>query len=91
MSVERATLAAAILRLCAERGAGKSICPSEVARALAGNDEKVWRVLMHPIREAAMGLAREGRLQILRKGKPVPADEPVRGVIRLALPRADDG
>ena len=86
MSHDRATLADAILRLCAERGAGKSICPSEVARALAGNDEKVWRLLMHPIREVAMALAREGRLVILRKGRPVAAGEPIRGVIRLALP-----
>ena len=87
MTTDRATLDAAILRLCAERGAGKSICPSEVARALAGNDEKVWRLLMHPIREAAMALAREGRVAILRKGKPVSVEEPVRGVIRLSLPR----
>lgn len=87
MSAERATLQAAILRLCSERGEGKSICPSEVARALAGNDEKLWRLLMHPIREAAMALAREGRVVILRKGKPVPVGEQVRGVIRLALPR----
>ncbi len=41
---------------------------------------------MHPIREVAMALAREGRVAILRKGKPVPAGEPIRGVIRLALP-----
>ncbi|WP_291298663.1 DUF3253 domain-containing protein [Elioraea sp.] len=87
MSTDRATLADTILRLCAERGAEKSICPSEVARALAGNDEKIWRLLMHPIREAAMALAREGRIAVLRKGKPVPVDDPVRGVIRLALPR----
>lgn len=87
MSIDRATLTDALLRLCAERGAEKSICPSEVARALAGNDEKVWRLLMHPIREAAMALAREGRVAILRKGRPVPVGEPVRGVIRLALPR----
>lgn len=86
MSPDRAALADAILRLCAERGAGKSICPSEVARGLAGSDEKVWRLLMHPIREAALTLAREGRVLILRKGRPVPVDEPIRGVIRLALP-----
>ncbi|MFC7689310.1 DUF3253 domain-containing protein [Paeniroseomonas aquatica] len=31
-----ASIAAEILRLTAERGPDKSICPSEVARALAG-------------------------------------------------------
>lgn len=80
------SIEATILRLCAERGAGKSICPSEVARAVAGPDETVWRLLMHPVREAAFRLAREGRLQVLRKGRPI-APEQARGVIRLALPR----
>jgi len=72
----------AILRLAAARGAAKSICPSEVARDLAGGEEIAWRPLMGPIRRAAIGLAREGRIEILRKGKAVPPEE-VRGVIRL--------
>jgi hypothetical protein len=78
------SIEATILRLCAERGAGKSICPSEVARAIAGPDETVWRLLMHPVREAAFRLACEGRLQVLRKGRPI-APEQARGVIRLAI------
>ncbi|WP_019015764.1 DUF3253 domain-containing protein [Elioraea tepidiphila] len=78
------SIEATILRLCAERGAGKSICPSEVARAIAGPDETVWRLLMRPVREAAFRLAREGRLQVLRKGRPI-APEQARGVIRLTL------
>ena len=82
------TMAATILRLCAERGPGRSICPSEVARALAGTDEKRWRLLMHPVRETAFHLAREGRIQVLRKGRPI-APEQAHGVIRLAL--APDG
>jgi hypothetical protein len=70
----------AILRLAAERGADKSICPSEAARALADD----WRPLLGPVRQAAIRLAKAGRIEILRKGKPVdPAD--VRGVIRLRL------
>jgi hypothetical protein len=77
---------ATILRLCAERGPGKSICPSEVARAIAGPDEKCWRLLMHPVREAAFRLARKGRIQVLRKGRPI-APEQARGVIRLKLVR----
>ncbi|WP_333671303.1 DUF3253 domain-containing protein [Elioraea tepidiphila] len=78
------SIEATILRLCAERGAGKSICPSEVARAIAGPDETVWRLLMRPVREAAFRLAREGRLQVLRKGRPI-VPEQARGVIRLTL------
>jgi hypothetical protein len=70
-----------ILRLTAARGAGKSICPSEVARALAAD----WRPLMAGVRAAAIELARAGRVQILRKGKPVADLADVRGVIRLRI------
>ncbi|MBL6455104.1 DUF3253 domain-containing protein [Belnapia sp. T6] len=76
---DQAAIAAEILRQTAERGADKSICPSEVARALAPED---WRPLMGPVRRAAIALSREGDLEILRKGKPVPPED-VRGVIRL--------
>ncbi len=71
-----------ILRLVHERGAGKTICPSEAARAERGDD---WRSLMKPVRRAAQKLAREGRIAIYRKGKPVDPDN-FKGVIRLGLP-----
>lgn len=71
-----------ILRQTATRGSARSICPSEVARALAGGDDGPWRPLMGPVRRAAADLARAGRVEILRKGKPVPP-EAMRGVIRL--------
>jgi hypothetical protein len=72
-----------ILDLVAARGSGKSICPSEVARALKpGPQQEGWQSLMTPVRQAAVRLARAGRIDILRKGKPVPPEE-VRGVIRL--------
>lgn len=75
-------IAGEILRLTEACGREKSICPSEVARALAGGESGPWRPLMGRVREAALGLAREGRIEILRKGRPVPPDG-VRGVIRL--------
>ena len=78
-------IASEILRQATARGADKSICPSEVARALAGGDETAWRPLMGKVRQAAVALAGAGQLEILRKGKPVPVDA-VRGVIRLRLP-----
>lgn len=77
-------IAETILRLCTERGPAKSICPSEVARALAGPDERVWRLLMHPVRREAFRLAEAGRIEVLRKGRPIPPAE-ARGVIRLRL------
>lgn len=73
-----------ILSLAAERGAGKSICPSEVARAALPGDA-AWNRLMPQVRAAAVHLARAGRLAILRKGKPVDPDH-FKGVYRLALP-----
>jgi len=76
-------ISAEILRQTAERGADKSICPSEVARALAPD---AWRPLLGPIRAAAIRLAREGRVEVLRKGKPAdPNQDEVRGVIRLRI------
>lgn len=81
---DRAAIAAEILHRVAMRGGDKSICPSEVARALAP-DEEAWRRLMGPVREAAIALAREGRIEVLRKGKPVDPGQEVRGVIRLRI------
>jgi hypothetical protein len=74
-----------ILRQTAERGPTKSICPSEVARALEPEEDR-WRRLMGPIRAAAIRLARAGQVDILRKGKPASPDAEIRGVIRLRAP-----
>lgn len=75
-----------ILRLVAERGAGKTICPSEAARALGGPHPDGWGPLMKPVRAASVRLAHQGRLAILRKGRAVDPDD-FRGVYRLSLPR----
>lgn len=78
MSHSQPVIEAQILALTEARGPDKSICPSEVARAL----EPEWQRLMTPVRQAAARLALAGRIEILRKGKPVdPAD--FKGVIRL--------
>ena len=47
-----------------------------------GGEDGPWRSLMGPVRRAAFELARAGRVEVLRKGKPVPP-EAARGVIRL--------
>ena len=72
----------AIFALLAERGPGKSIDPSEAARAV---DAEGWRRLLPQVRSTAVGLARQGRLAILRHGKPVDP-EGFKGVYRLRLP-----
>lgn len=84
-------VASTILSLVAERGAGKTICPTDAAKAIAearGEDELGWRRWLPRVRNSAKGLAREGRLVIYRKGKPADPDD-FKGVIRLGLPRSD--
>jgi hypothetical protein len=68
------------------RGPGKTICPSEVARALAGDE--AFRPLMPQVREAAAALADRGEVSVTQKGRPVDA-RTVRGPIRLGLPPRD--
>lgn len=75
-------LETAIFALLAERGPGKTICPSEAARAVGGEE---WRRLMGQARATAVGLARQGRLVITRHGKAADPDS-FKGVYRLRLP-----
>jgi hypothetical protein len=80
-----------ILDLCAAKEPGKSIDPIEAARtfaALRGEDDLGWRKWLTHVRATAVGLARQGRLVIYRKGKPVDPDD-FRGVYRLGLPRSE--
>ena len=69
----------AMLRIAAERGPEKSLCPTDVARAVSAED---WRPLLGAVRKVAADLARQGKIEILRKGKPINPDEML-GVIRL--------
>ena len=77
-------LRATILALAAERGPAKTICPSEAARALAGSNEKAWRLLMKPIRAQAVRLAEQGLVEIRRKGRAVDPRE-FKGVYRIVI------
>ena len=74
-----------ILRLIAERGPTKTICPSEPARAIAGSDTAAWGALMPIVRRTAVQMADEGRIVITRKGK-VADPHDFRGVYRLGSP-----
>ena len=65
------TIEATLLRLVAERGPGKAVDPAEAARALSGGHPDQWGPLMQPIRKVAVALAEQGRLVIVRKGKPL--------------------
>jgi hypothetical protein len=77
-----------IVDLCAKMPTGRTICPTDAAKAYAaerGEDDLGWRSHLHEVRKAAVKLALAGRLVIYRKGKPVdPSD--FRGVYRLGSP-----
>ena len=74
---------AAILDMVAARGPGRTICPSDVARALAGDAD--FRPLMPHVREAAATLSDRGAIAVTQGGRPADA-RTARGPIRLGLP-----
>ena len=76
-------LEAAILALLKERGAGKTICPSEAARAVAGSEAgDGWQPLMEPARAAARRLVAAGKIVITQGGRVVDPSR-AKGAIRL--------
>jgi Protein of unknown function (DUF3253) len=70
-----------IVELLEQRREGATICPSEAARAVGGED---WRPLMEPAREAARRLVKQGRIDVTQRGEVVDLDE-ARGPVRLRL------
>jgi hypothetical protein len=76
---------ATMLALVQDRGPGKTLGPTDVARALGGDHPDGWGPLMQPVRRAAVRLMKQGKLVILRKGRPVDPDD-FRGIYRIALP-----
>jgi hypothetical protein len=70
-----------ILDLLAKREPGKTICPSDAARAI---DPDGFRELMPLVRDAARQLVAEGKIEVTQSGKRVDLDK-ARGAIRLRL------
>jgi hypothetical protein len=71
-----------ILELLARRAEGKTICPSDAARAL--DDD--FRPLMEPVRQVARDMVQRGALEVTQSGRVVDIDT-ARGAIRLRLPK----
>lgn len=80
MKLSPSTVEAEIARQVKARGAGKTICPSEVARAL-GED---WRELMPLVRAVADAMASQGEVVVTQKGRAVQAAT-ARGPVRIGL------
>ena len=72
-------LVASIRDLLSARDAGKTICPSEAARAVGGED---WRDLMQPARDAAHELVALGEVEVTQKGEVVDVTT-ARGPVRI--------
>jgi len=66
--------------------AAKSLDPADVAKAVQPDR---WRRVLPQVRAAAVGLARAGRIVILRHGKPADPDT-FKGVWRMRLPAQGD-
>jgi hypothetical protein len=62
--------------------APRSVSPEAVARRAGGEG---WRRILAQVRSEAVGLARAGRVVILRHGRPADPDS-FKGVYRLGLP-----
>ncbi|MEM7521054.1 MAG: DUF3253 domain-containing protein [Pseudomonadota bacterium] len=82
MTPSRRSVEAEITAQVTARGAGKTICPSEVARALSPTG---WRGLMDDVRAAAQELAESGLINVTQRGMPVDLGA-ARGPVRLGLP-----
>ena len=69
----------AVLDLLDARAGGATICPSEAARAVGGEE---WRALMEPARSAARRLVARGEVEVTQAGRVVDPST-ARGPIRV--------
>ncbi len=73
----------AIVALLGRRGAAATICPSEAARAVVGEE---FEAAMEPTRRAARRLVARGDIEITQGGRVVDPST-AKGAIRLRLTR----
>lgn len=83
-----AELERTLLSLLDARARTASVCPSEVARAVAGQgtDEEAWRRLMEPARMAARRLVARGEVQVTQGGRVVDPST-AKGAVRVRRTR----
>jgi hypothetical protein len=80
-----AALEKTILELLSERGRDKTICPSEAAKIVGGDEtRRDWEGLMEPARAAARRLASAGKIVITQHNAVVDPST-AKGPIRLRL------
>ena len=90
-SVKDDPVAASILKSLYALAPGQSIGLMDAARAIADTRRRptdppdLWRRYMNAVRQQSIHLARQGRIEIIRKGQPVDPNN-FKGVVRLRLP-----
>ncbi|MGG6241156.1 DUF3253 domain-containing protein [Nodosilinea sp. AN01ver1] len=78
MSISADKIRTTLLALVQQRRPDKTLCPSEVARALSAEQ---WRDLMPAVREVGIELAAQGQIVVTQKGQvvdPRTAKGPIR-------------
>ena len=87
------SVAVTILTLLTETEPSKTLTPVSAARSFAegrgrrNNPPDLWRRYLNAVRQQAIHLARAGKIEILRKGKPADPND-FKGVYRLRLKTA---
>jgi hypothetical protein len=82
--LDKVSIEKAILTMAADRGTDKTICPSEVARAMFGEN---WRAEMQTVRDAAFNLATQNKVSVMQKGEKVDPEN-FKGPIRIQILKA---
>ena len=78
-----------ILEIGERRGPELDFTPEDVARAafpVGPKEEKGkerWREQIRGVRSAAIGLARQGQIHVLRRGQVADPTAPIKGLIQL--------
>ncbi len=87
--IQHNDLAAAIVRLTERKGSEALVSPAEVAQYAKPPSPKepkgreLWRGQLRHVRSAAIGLARQGKIDIVRKGEPIDPSKPFKGLYKL--------
>lgn len=70
-----------LLSLLSQVRKGESISPNDVAKAVSTDN---WQRELPKVRAVITSLVRQGRIELVRKGKPVEL-EGIKGIYRLRL------
>lgn len=80
---DRLRLAAAVRTLLRHRDEGKTICPSDAARAVGGER---WRSLLPTAHAVARNLAAAGEVEVTQRGEVLDPNAAWKGPVRLRRP-----